>query len=109
MSYKLLLVGLLGGITLCAAPVQITLSLSGGNFDRGLTTSGVDTGGAFTTASAACSGGGCASLSNIASLNGLIVSFTVPSGSVNGSGSSVTGSLTQAQNVSGFTFTGESA
>ena len=109
MSYKLLLLGVFAGITLCAAPVQITISVSGGNFDRGLTTAGVDTGGPFTTSSAACSGTGCASLSNIASLNGLIVSFTVPSGSLTGSGSSVTGTLTQAGNLSGFTFTGESA
>jgi len=109
MSYKLLLLGVFAGIILCAAPVQITISVSGGNFDRGLTTAGVDTGGPFTTSSAACSGTGCASLSNIASLNGLIVSFTVPSGSLTGSGSTVTGTLTQAQDLSGFALTGESA
>jgi len=108
MSYKLVLLGVFAGITLCAAPVQITVSLSGGNFDRGITTSGVDTGGTFTTASAACSGTGCASLSNIASLNGLLVSFTVPSGSLTGSGSTVTGTLTQAQNLNGLALTGES-
>jgi hypothetical protein len=108
MSYKVLLFsGLLGG-TVFAAPIQITINLAGGNFDRGVTTSGTDTGTGFTTASAACSGTGCASLSSISSLNSLLASFTVPSGSSNGSGSVLTGSLFQSTNLSGFTFTGES-
>jgi hypothetical protein len=109
MSYKLLLFGVFTGVTLCAAPVQITINLAGGNFDRGVTTNSVDTGGSFTTSGTACSGLGCANLLSLSSLNTLIISFTVPSGSTNGSGSSVTGSLTQSQNINGFIFTGQSA
>jgi len=109
MLYRLLLIGgLLGGAAL-ADPMQISISLSGGSFDRGVTTTGLDTGSGFTSASAACSGSGCASLSSLSSLNGLIASFTVPMGSTNGSGSVLTGSLFQASDLSGFTFTGESA
>jgi hypothetical protein len=109
MSHKLLALGLLAAGALCAAPVTITISLSGGNFDRGVTTSGVDTGGTFTTSSAACSGSGCLSLSNLNSLNTLLLSFTVPSGSTTGAGSVVSGSLTQSQNLGGFALTGETS
>jgi hypothetical protein len=109
MLYRLLLIGgLLGGAAL-AGPIQITISLSGGFFDRGVTTVGVDTGSGFTSSSAACSGSDCASLSSISSLNSLFASFTVPSGSSNGSGSFLTGSLFQPSDLSGFTFTGQSA
>ena len=109
MSYKLLAVGLFVGGALYASPVQITISLSGGTFDRGVTTSTVDTGGSFSMSSAACSGTGCVSFSNIASLNAFILSFTVPSGSSTGSGSSLSGTLAQSQGLNGLLFTGQSA
>ena len=109
MLYRIALLGALICASLSAGPVQITINLSGGNFDRGVTTSGVDTGTSFTTSSAACSGAGCTVFSNISSLNSLLIAFTVPSGSVTGSGSVISGSLVQAQNINGFTFSGQSA
>ncbi len=110
MTYKLLVLGIFAGATLYASPVQITISLSGGSFDRGVTTSGVDTGsGTFTTASAACAGAGCVNISNLTGLNGLTLLFSVPSGSSNGSGSTESGTLVQSSKLSGFTLTGQSS
>lgn len=109
MWHKVGAIGVLLCGTMCAAPVQITITLGGGNFDSGVTTTGVDTGSTFTTSAAACTGAGCASLSSITGLNALLSSFTVPTGSLTGSGSVLSGSLVQASNLSGFTFTGESA
>ena len=92
-----------------ASPISITVTLSGGNFDRGVTTSGVDTGVGFTTSGASCVGAGCAGLS-ISSLNSLLLDFTVPSGSGTGSGASFAGStLVQSLDLNGFFFSGQSA
>jgi hypothetical protein len=110
MLQKLMIVGAVFGGTLFASPIQIMLNLSGGTFDRGVTTTGLDTGGTFTTSAASCSGTGCANLlSPIANLNNLSLAFTVPSGSTTGAGSVLTGTLLQPQDLSGFVFTGQSA
>src|SRR5215467_13836465 len=110
MLQKLVILGTLLGGALFASPIQIMLNLSGGTFDRGVTTSGLDTGGTFLTSAASCSGAGCAGFSfPIANLNNLSFAFTVPSGSSTGAGSVLTGSLLQPQNLSGFFFAGQSA
>ena len=109
MTRNVLMLGaLLGGIA-HAGPVSITINLSAGNFDRGVTAANVDTAVGFVTAGAACSGAGCASLS-ISSLNSLLLSFTVASGSLTGAGASFSGSsLTQSSDLGGFFFSGQSA
>lgn len=107
MINKLLVLGALLGGALSASPIQITITLSGGQFDSGLTTVNVDTGATFTTASATCTGTGCTAFPSLAALNGDTFAFTVPSGSINGSGSILTGTL--LANLSSFTFGGESA
>jgi ligand-binding sensor domain-containing protein len=110
MLQKLMILGTVLGGTLFSSPIQIMLNLSGGTFDRGVTTNNLDTGGTFTTSAAACSGTGCGNLlSPIANLNNLSLAFTVPSGSTTGAGSVLTGSLLQPQDLSGFVFTGQSA
>jgi hypothetical protein len=109
MSHKLLALGVLAAGALCAAPVTITITLSGGTFDRGVTSGPLDTGSGFTTSLASCTGAGCASLSNLTSLNTLLLSFTGPSGSTTGIGSTVSGSLTQPQDIAGFALTGQTA
>ena len=109
MIYKLALLGACFSGMVWAAPVQITISLSGGTFDRGVTTTGDDTGNSFTTSATTCTGAGCSSLSNLSSLNSLLFDFVVPSGSSNGAGAVLSGSLVQSQKLSPFVFTGQSA
>lgn len=104
---KLVILGALLGGTLCASPIQITISLTGGQFDQGVTATNTDTGATFTTASAACTGAGCSVFPSLAALNGDAFSFTVPAGSSDGSGSILTGSL--LSNLTSFSFTGQSA
>jgi len=107
MKYRLAVLGTLLGVMLYADPVQVTISLSGGNFDRGVTSAGSDTGTGFLTASAACTGAGCALISSLDNLNNDTFGFTVPSGSNNGAGSVLTGSLLPF--LTGFFFEGQSA
>lgn len=110
MLRRLAIIGTLLAGVLSASPIQITLNLSSGLFDSGLTTPGIDTGTGFVTSGAACTGGGCLTLALLLpNLNGATFAFTVPSGSATGAGSVLTGTLTQAQRISGLAFTGQSA
>ena len=110
MLRKLAIIGTLLAGVLSASPIQITLNLSSGLFDRGVTTSGIDTGTGFVTSGAACTGAGCVTVASLLpNLNGATFAFTVPSGSATGAGSVLTGTLTQAQRISGLAFTGQSA
>ena len=110
MLRRLAIIGTLLAGVLSASPIQITLNLSSGLFDSGVTTPGVDTGTGFVTSGAACAGGGCLTVTPLLpNLNGATFAFTVPSGSPTGAGSVLTGTLTQAQRISGLAFTGQSA
>ena len=110
MLRKIAIIGTLLAGVLSASPIQITLNLSSGLFDSGVTTPGIDTGTGFVTSGAACTGGGCLTLTSLLpNLNGATFAFTVPSGSATGAGSVLTGTLTQAQRISGLAFTGQSA
>lgn len=110
MLRRLAIIGALLAGVLSASPIQITLNLSSGAFDNGGTTSGIDTGTGFVTSGAACSGAGCLTVASLLpNLNGATFAFTVPSGSATGAGSVLSGTLTQAQRISGMAFNGQSA
>ena len=110
MIKNILILGTLFGGSLIAGPVTITINVAGGNFDRGVTTSGLDTGSGFLTSSAGCVGAGCSAISSsIAALNSDSFGFTVTSGSSNGSVSTTNGTLVGSSNLSGFLFTGQNA
>ena len=97
-------------VTLSASPIQVTISLSGGSFDRGVTTSGLDTGLTFQTSATSCTGGGCSAISSLLqNLNGDTFAFTVTSASPTGNVSVLTGTLLQSQNLNGFIFNGQSS
>ena len=110
MLRRFAIIGALLTGALSASPIQITLSLTSGIFDSGVTTAGIDTGTGFVTSGAACAGAGCLTVASLLpNLNGATFAFTVPAGSATGAGSVLTGTLTQAQRISGLVFTGQSA
>ena len=106
MTYKSLLFACLMCSSMYASPITITLNLTGGSFDTGNTTPGVDTGSGFSVSSATCSGIGCASLPSTTGLEGLLVNFTVPTGSTTGAGSTATGTEFASLKINAFTLTG---
>ena len=107
MSYRLFLAGVLLAGRAYSAPIQVTINLSGGSYDRGVTTPTLDTEATFTTATAYCTGAGCPNASFITALNNLLFGFSVPSASATGAGASLTGSL--LGHISAFTFTGQNS
>ena len=106
MTYKSLLFACLMCSSMYASPITITLNLTGGSFDTGNTTPGVDTGSGFSVSSATCSGIGCASLPSTTGLEGLLVNFTVPTGSTTGTGSTATGTEFASLKINAFTLKG---
>jgi hypothetical protein len=105
-----LFLGMIFGAMLCASPIQVTINLTNGTFDQGITTSGSDTGLNFLTSGAACNGAGCGTIAALlGNLNGDSFAFAVHSGSLTGSGSVVTGTLVQSSIVNGFALAGQSA
>jgi hypothetical protein len=110
MIRTVLILGTTFSAMLCASTIQVTINLTNGTFDQGKTTSGSDTGLNFLTSGAACTGNGCGTITAmLGNLNNDSFGFTVAPGSVDGSGSVVTGTLVQSSNVNGFALAGEAA
>src|SRR5579871_3348988 len=102
MVYRLILLGACPTGMVWTEPVQLTICLSGGTFDRRVTTPGSDTVACFTSGSTVCNGAGCSNLPELSNPNSLRFDFIVTSDSSNGAGAVLSGSLAQSPNLSPF-------